>query len=79
MLMIENFNEFLKEKTQKQGKFYYSYLGIKRKEYPKWNGWVYIEKLRSQQIPIDEVQDPYLDTLVYNFYFLMFLTAFLSK
>ncbi len=67
------FNEYFKKMTNKQGKFYYSYLGIKRKEYPKWAGWQYIDKLKSQSISIEEVQDPYLDNLVRNFYFVKYL------
>ena len=63
------FDDFLKEKTQNQGKFYHSYLGIKRKEFPKWSGWKYIDKNKS----IGEIKDPYLDDLVRNFYFVQFL------
>lgn len=67
------FDEFLKLKTEKQSKYYYSYMGIKRKEYPKWAGWQFIDKIKAQSIPIDEVQDPYLDLLVRNFYTIMYL------
>ena len=48
-------------------------MGIRRKEYPKWAGWQFIDKIKAQSIPIDEVQDPYLDLLVRNFYTIMYL------
>lgn len=62
------FDDFLKEKTQNQGKFYHSYLGIKRKEFPKWLGWKYIDKNKI-------IEDPYLDDLVRNFYFIQYLQS----
>ena len=67
------FETYFEEITANADKLYYNYIGINRKEFPKWEGWKIINKYKEDGIDIKEIQDERLDILVRNFYFLKFL------
>lgn len=58
----------------KLDKLYYNYLGINRKEFPKWEGWKVINKYKEKGVDIKEIQDDKLDILVKNFYYLKYIS-----
>jgi hypothetical protein len=67
------FEQYFIEVTEKTDKLYYNYIGINRKEFPKWEGWKIINKYKEDGIDIKEIQDERLDILVRNFYYLKYL------
>lgn len=67
------FETYFEEITVKTDKLYYNYIGINRKEFPKWEGWKIINKYKEDGIDIKEIQDERLDILVRNFYYLKYL------
>jgi hypothetical protein len=67
------FEEYYQEITLKYDKLNYNYIGINRKEYPKWGGWKIINKYKEQGVDIKEIQDDTLEELVRNFYYLKYL------
>jgi len=67
------FEDYLKENINNRDKLYYNFLGINRKEYPKWAGWKIIAKYKTDNINISDINDPELDILVRNFYYLKFI------
>jgi len=67
------FDYYLQEKINKHNKLYYNYLGISKKDYPKWGGWKIILKYKNNGVDIKEIDDPHLDLLVHNFYYLKYL------
>ena len=54
-------------------KTYTNFLGISKKESPGWNGWKIIAQYRSEGIPAKQIEDPVLETLVENYYYLLYL------
>jgi len=71
--MIILFEEYLQEIIDTSDKLYYNYLGINRKEFPKWEGWKIINSYKEEGIDIKEISDPRLDTLVRNYYYLKYI------
>lgn len=67
------FEKFFNEKLEGTGTLYSEYKGISKKEYPKWKGWKVINSYKAKGIRVAEIRDEELDTLVENFYFVMFL------
>jgi hypothetical protein len=67
------FEEYLKEIIENSDKLYYNFLGINRKEYPKWEGWKIINIYKEEGVDIKEIKDPQLDTLVRNYYYLKYI------
>ena len=67
------FNEYFVESLSKTDKLYYNYLGINRKEFPKWEGWKIINAYKENGVDIKEIKDGRLDTLVRNFYHLKYI------
>ena len=67
------FEEYLQEIIDTSDKLYYNYLGINRKEFPKWEGWKIINSYKEEGIDIKEISDPRLDTLVRNYYYLKYI------
>ena len=65
-----DFEMFLEQETQNKSKRYSSYLGITRKEYPRWGGWAI---LRNLDDPSEDC--PSLDVLVRNFYYIKYLKS----
>ena len=68
------FEQYFIEVTEKTDKLYYNYIGINRKEFPKWEGWKIINKYKEQGVDIKDIQDERLDILVKNFYYLKYLS-----
>lgn len=67
------FEEYYNAILIKTDKLYYNYVGINRKEFPKWEGWKIISKYKESGVDIKEIQDERLDVLVRNFYHLKYL------
>jgi len=64
---------YLKSEPSKHHKLYNSYLGISKKEYPKWSGWKIITSYKDRGIDVNLIQDEILDVYVQNFYMLKYL------
>ena len=50
-------------------KQYREYMGIIRKEFPKWQGWELIDSYKSKNIKVQDIDDRVLDVLVDCFIF----------
>ena len=68
------FEEYYEQIVIKYDRLNYNYIGINRKEFPKWEGWKIINKYKERGVDIKEIQDERLDTLVRNFYYLKFIS-----
>lgn len=68
------FEEYFNAVLIKTDRLYYNYVGINRKEFPKWEGWKIINKYKEDGIDIKEINDDRLDVLVRNFYYLRYLS-----
>jgi hypothetical protein len=68
-----NFETYLQEKLHGTQKLYYNYMGIYKKEYPKWPGWKLIQEYRETGVDIKRSDDYLLSLLVRNFYYTQFL------
>lgn len=68
------FEEYFSEVLIKTDRLYYNYVGINRKEFPKWEGWKIINRYKEDGIDIKAIRDERLDVLVRNFYHLKYLT-----
>jgi len=73
MILSKTFDEYLSEVIATSDKLYYTYLGINRKDYPKWEGWKIIFEYKNDGIAIKEISDERLDILVRNFHYLIYL------
>ena len=67
------FEKYYLEKTLNAEKLYYNYIGINRKEFPKWEGWKIINQYKKDGVDIKEISDERLNILVRNFYYLQYL------
>lgn len=67
------FDEYYNAIVIKTDKLYYNYVGINRKEFPKWEGWKIISKYKENGVDIKDIRDERLDVLVRNFYYLRYL------
>jgi len=68
------FEEYYNAIVIKTDRLYYNYIGINRKEFPKWEGWKIITKYKEDGVDIKEINDAKLDVLVRNFYYLKYLS-----
>jgi len=68
------FEDYLFSVITTSDKLYYNYMGINRKEFPKWPGWKVIRTYKDEGITIKEIQDAKLDTLVRNFHYLRYIS-----
>lgn len=68
-----DFFAFFQEQTKSSEKLYCNYLGITRKEYPKWSGWKIIVEYKERGFDIKDINDPVLEKLVKNFYYLKWI------
>lgn len=69
---MENFEEYFLRKIKNTDKLFYNYLGISRKEYPKWPGWKIINECKEKGINIKTLKNDQLDILVRNFYYILY-------
>jgi hypothetical protein len=67
------FEEYYNAIVIKTDKLYYNYVGINRKEFPKWEGWKIISRYKENGVDIKDIRDERLDVLVRNFYYLKYL------
>lgn len=64
------FDEYYEGYVLKQVRLFNNYLGIKRKDFPKWQGWKIINKYKANGSAIDKIEDSYLNMHVRNFHYL---------
>ena len=67
------FEEYYKEIKLSFDKLYNNYMGINKKEFPKWQGWKIISSYKESGADIKSIQDPVLEMHVRNFYYLKYL------
>ncbi|UOK16947.1 hypothetical protein [Vibrio phage phiKT1024] len=67
------FEEYYEEMLFRRDKLNYNYLGISRKEYPKWPGWKIINQYKENGVNIKDIEDERLDILVRNFYYTLYM------
>lgn len=67
------FQEYFIRIINSSDRTYNNYLGISRKEYPKWEGWKLLNNYKEQEVNIDDIDDKTLDILVQNFYYMKYL------
>lgn len=73
---LKTFEEFFEERLVNQ-RFYCSFQGIKRKEYPKWLGWNYIDSLKGIT-NVSDIDSELMILLVENFYIVKYLHLLLG-
>lgn len=73
LLTYNYFEDFFLNQTLNTSKRYTVYLGISRKDHPKWAGWDIIKQYQVNGVEMSVVQDDKLDLLVKNFYMVKFL------
>jgi hypothetical protein len=73
------FKKYYFNSISNTNKLYYCYLGIFRKEFPKWQGWKIIADYKKLGIDIKQINDKDLDILVRNFYLLKYIIEMDSK
>ena len=73
----KTFEEFFKEEYIPGQKFYCSFQGIKRKDYPKWLGWSYIDNLKGT-VSVQNINTEIIDLLVQNFFIVKYLNVTLG-
>jgi hypothetical protein len=72
-LEIYLFKEYFESVVISTDKLSYNYMGISRKEYPKWEGWKIINQYKENDVELKTVIDPVLDIMVENFYYIRYL------
>jgi len=50
-----------------------NYLGICKRDFPKWEGWAIISRYKTHGVKVQDVEDQTLDYLVMNHYYLEFI------
>lgn len=72
-IVFLEFEKYFQETISKFDRLNYNYLGISRKEYPKWQGWKIINTYKEQDVEVRDIQDDVLEVLVKNFYYLKYI------
>lgn len=72
-IVSDEFEIYFTEAISKFDRLNYNYLGISRKEFPKWQGWQIINAYKEQSVEIRDIEDRMLDVLVRNFYYLKYI------
>ena len=72
-IVVLEFETYFQETISKFDRLNYNYLGISRKEYPKWQGWKIINSYKEQDVEVRDIQDEVLEVLVRNFYYLKYI------
>ena len=68
------FEEYFEEEIHEYERLNHNYLGITRKDHPKWQGWKIINQYKEIGICANEINDKALDIHVKNFYYVKYLT-----
>lgn len=69
----QEFNMYLIDILNTTDKMYYCFLGINKKEYPKWEGWKLIQAYKERKIELKDINDKKLDLLVRTHHCLKFI------
>lgn len=69
-----DFNEYFDQNHIEAQKYYCAFRGIKRKDFPKWAGWNYIDGLKGTTA-VSDIDDELINLLVENFYLVQFIRA----
>lgn len=67
------FKEYFENIKNTTDKLYYNYMGISKKEFPKWEGWKIINSYKESNSDLNLIQNNNLDILVENFYYVKYL------
>lgn len=73
------FDKYLKNQIHNKEKYNYNYLGISKKEFPRWEGWKIIADYKEKNQDIKEINDKTLDILVENLYYIKFINQLNSS
>ena len=66
---MDEFNQYFKKEVEANPqKLYYCYLGIKKSDFPKWEGWRIIDIYKQNGVHISNISNHRLDQLTENFY-----------
>ena len=68
------FDKYLEDSVTGRDKLYHNYLGITKKEFPKWQGWKIIASYKDRGIDVKLISDKSLDARVRNFYYVKYLS-----
>lgn len=63
----------------KKERLYNCYRGIKKIDYPKWEGWNLIEDYKKRGVHVSEIEDEMLNTLFDNFVLLCYFKDLYDK
>ena len=72
-IAVDEFENYFIAAISKFDRLNYNYLGISRKEFPKWQGWQIINAYKEQNVEIRDIEDRMLEVLVRNFYYLKYI------
>ena len=72
--MDNSFNKYFEEIIIGYEKLNHNYLGITRKDYPKWQGWKIINQYKELGTHVNEIDDEVLNIHVRNFYYIKYLS-----
>lgn len=75
--MVKGYSEFLEKWFEQDQKFYCNFQGIRRRDFPRWQGWTYIDSLKGT-IPVCEIDDDFIRILVENMFLVRFLAFYLG-
>lgn len=67
------FELYFSESIKNGERLNYNYLGISRKDYPKWAGWKLIAEYKDAGLEVSQIKCKRLDILVQNFYYLKYI------
>lgn len=67
------FDDYFKNAIATRDRLYHNYLGINKKEFPKWQGWKIIAKYKEIGVDVKNINDNVLDIHVRNFYYLKYI------
>ena len=73
------FEKYCKKILDKDERSYYNYLGINRKEYPKWEGWKLLSQYKNQNVLAKDIDDEQIIILVKSFHYVKYMRKNLFK
>lgn len=73
------FEKYYKKILDKDERSYYNYLGINRKEYPKWEGWKLLSQYKNQNVLAKDIDDEQIIILVKSFHYVKYMRKNLFK
>lgn len=73
------FEKYYKKILDKDERSYYNYLGINRKEYPKWEGWKLLSQYKNQNVLAKDIDDEQIIILFKSFHYVKYMRKNLFK